>query len=146
MGESGAIDRAIETPEEIAATPTSRTARCGSRARDFGDEKDRVIVRDNGLKTYFASDIAYRLNKRERGFEHLMYIWGADHHGYITRLRAVLIALGGPPERFEVLLMQFVSLFRGGEKSQDVEALGRLSSPCATCARRSATMPPGCST
>jgi len=58
------------------------------------------------------------LNKLERGFEHLMYIWGADHHGYIARLRAALIALGGPPERFEVLLMQIVSLYRGGEKAK----------------------------
>ena len=88
------------------------------KSTDFGDEKDRVIVRDNGLKTYFASDIAYVMNKLERGFEHLMYIWGADHHGYITRLRAVLIALGGPPERFEVLLVQIVTLFRGGEKAR----------------------------
>jgi arginyl-tRNA synthetase len=84
----------------------------------LGDEKDRVIVRDNGIKTYFASDIAYVLNKLERGFEHLIYIWGADHHGYIARLRAALVALGGPPERFEVLLMQIVSLFRGGEKAK----------------------------
>ena len=76
------------------------------------------MVRDNGIKTYFASDIAFILNKRERGFEHLLYIWGADHHGYITRLRAGLIALGGPPECFEVRLVQFVSLFRGGEKAQ----------------------------
>jgi arginyl-tRNA synthetase len=76
------------------------------------------MVRDNGIKTYFASDIAFVLNKLERGFEHLLYIWGADHHGYITRLRAGLIALGGPPERFEVRLVQFVSLFRGGEKAQ----------------------------
>jgi arginyl-tRNA synthetase len=75
-------------------------------------------VRDNGVKTYFASDIAYVLNKLERGFEHLLYIWGADHHGYITRLRAALIALKGQPERFEVLLMQIVSLFRGGEKAK----------------------------
>ena len=76
------------------------------------------MVRDNGMKTYFASDIAYILNKLERGFEHLLYIWGADHHGYIARLRAGLVALGGPPECFEVRLVQFVTLFRGGEKAQ----------------------------
>jgi arginyl-tRNA synthetase len=84
----------------------------------FGDEKDRVMVRDNGVKTYFASDIAFVLNKRERGFEHLLYVWGADHHGYIVRLRAGLEALGGPPECFEVRLIQVVSLFRGGEKAK----------------------------
>jgi len=75
-------------------------------------------VRENGIKTYFASDIAFVLNKRQRGFEHLLYIWGADHHGYITRLRAGLTALGGPTECFEVRLVQFVSLFRGGERVQ----------------------------
>jgi arginyl-tRNA synthetase len=75
-------------------------------------------VRENGAKTYFASDIAYVLNKLERGFEHLMYIWGADHHGYIGRLRAILLALGQPAGRFEVLLMQIVSLYRGGEKAK----------------------------
>ena len=67
------------------------------KSTDYGDEKDRVMVRDNGVKTYFASDIAYVFNKLERGFDHLLYIWGADHHGYITRLRAGLTALGGPP-------------------------------------------------
>jgi arginyl-tRNA synthetase len=70
------------------------------------------------VKTYFASDIAYILNKRERGFEHLLYVWGADHHGYIARLRAGLVALGGPAEAFEVRLIQVVSLFRGGEKAK----------------------------
>jgi arginyl-tRNA synthetase len=75
-------------------------------------------VRENGVKTYFASDIAYVFNKLRRGFDHLLYIWGADHHGYITRLRAGLVALGGPADSFEVRLVQFVSLFRGGEKAQ----------------------------
>ena len=88
------------------------------KSTDYGDEKDRVMVRENGVKTYFASDIAFVFNKLERGFEHLLYIWGADHHGYIARLRAGLVALGGPPECFEVRLVQFVSLFRGGEKAQ----------------------------
>ena len=88
------------------------------KSTDYGDEKDRVMVRENGIKTYFSSDIAFVLNKRERGFEHLLYIWGADHHGYIARLRAGLMALGGPPECFEVRLVQFVTLFRGGEKAQ----------------------------
>jgi arginyl-tRNA synthetase len=76
------------------------------------------MVRENGIKTYFSSDIAFVFNKRERGFEHLLYVWGADHHGYIARVRAGLVALGGPPECFEVRLVQFVTLFRGGEKAQ----------------------------
>jgi arginyl-tRNA synthetase len=117
LSDSGAIDRSIETLKKSGHAYLQDGA-LWFKSTDFGDEKDRVIVRDNGMKTYFASDIAYVLNKLERGFEHLIYIWGADHHGYIARLRAVLVALGGPPERFEVLLMQIVSLFRGGEKAK----------------------------
>ena len=117
LGDSGAIDRSIETLKKSGHAYLKDGA-LWFKSTDFGDEKDRVIVRDNGMKTYFASDIAYVLNKLERGFEHLIYIWGADHHGYIARLRAVLVALGGPPDRFEVLLMQIVSLFRGGEKAK----------------------------
>ncbi|MGQ0384711.1 MAG: arginine--tRNA ligase [Gammaproteobacteria bacterium] len=86
------------------------------RASGFGDEKDRVVVRANGQKTYFASDIAYHLDKRERGFDLLVTILGADHHGYIARVRAGLAAMGEPPESLEVPLVQFVTLFRGGEK------------------------------
>ncbi len=117
LSESGAIDRSIDTLKKSGHAYVKDGA-LWFKSTDFGDEKDRVIVRDNGFKTYFASDIAYVLDKLERGFEHLIYVWGADHHGYIARLRAVLIALGGPPERFEVLLMQIVSLFRGGEKAK----------------------------
>ena len=117
LSDSGAIDRSIDTLKKSGHAYVEGGA-LWFKSTDFGDEKDRVIVRDNGLKTYFASDIAYVLNKLERGFEHLLYVWGADHHGYIARLRAVLIALGLPPGRFEVLLVQIVSLFRGGEKAK----------------------------
>ncbi len=86
------------------------------RSTEYGDEKDRVVVRDNGIKTYFASDIAYHLNKFERGFERLIDIWGADHHGYIPRVRAALKALDLHDEALEVLLVQFATLWRGGEK------------------------------
>src|SRR5690606_32708790 len=86
------------------------------RATEFGDEKDRVGVRENGQKTYFASDIAYHLDKRERGFERLIDVLGADHHAYVARVRAGLAAMGEPPDCLEVPLIQFVSLFRGGEK------------------------------
>jgi len=88
------------------------------RATDFGDEKDRVVVRENGLKTYFASDIAYHLQKRERGFDRLVDVLGADHHGYVARVRAGLVAMGEPGDSLEVRLVQFVTLFRGGEKVQ----------------------------
>ena len=75
-----------------------------------------MVVRENGQKTYFASDIAYHLEKRDRGFERLIDVLGADHHGYIARVRAGLVAMGEPGECLEVNLIQFVSLFRGGEK------------------------------
>jgi arginyl-tRNA synthetase len=86
------------------------------RATAFGDEKDRVVVRANGQKTYFASDIAYHLDKRERGFDELVTILGADHHGYVARVRAGLAAMGEPPESLQVPMVQFVTLFKGGEK------------------------------
>ena len=119
--DSGAIDRSLEALKKSGHSYVKDGA-LWFKSTDFGDEKDRVMVRENGAKTYFASDIAYVLNKLERGFEHLMYIWGADHHGYIARLRAILLSLGQPAERFEVLLV--VSLYRGGE-SENVEAFGR---------------------
>jgi arginyl-tRNA synthetase len=117
LSDSGAVDRAIEALE-AAGHAYLKDGALWFKSTDYGDEKDRVMVRDNGIKTYFASDIAYVLNKRERGFDHLLYIWGADHHGYIARLRAGLLALGGPAGCFEVRLVQFVTLFRGGEKAQ----------------------------
>ncbi|MBN2706689.1 MAG: arginine--tRNA ligase [Deltaproteobacteria bacterium] len=80
----------------------------------FGDEKDRVVVRANGVKTYFASDIAYHREKYERGYDLLIDIWGADHHGYVPRLRAAIEALGHQPESFAAILVQLVSLTRAG--------------------------------
>jgi arginyl-tRNA synthetase len=88
------------------------------RASDFGDEKDRVVVRENGAKTYFASDIAYHFDKRERGFDRLIDILGADHHGYVTRVKAGLAAMGYSADDLEVQLVQFVALYRGGRKVQ----------------------------
>ncbi|MCX7095425.1 MAG: arginine--tRNA ligase [Methylobacter sp.] len=84
----------------------------------LGDEKDRVVVRDNGQSTYFASDIAYHMNKLERGFDLIIDIWGADHHGYIPRVRAAIQALGADVSKLKVLLVQFASLYRGDEKVQ----------------------------
>jgi len=86
------------------------------RAEKFGDEKDRVVVRDNGVKTYFASDIAYHFDKRERDYDYLIDVLGSDHHGYVARVRAGLAAMGYEAECLEVSLMQFVALYRGGEK------------------------------
>jgi arginyl-tRNA synthetase len=88
------------------------------RATEFGDEKDRVVVRANGSRTYFASDIAYHFDKRQRGFDILIDVLGADHHGYITRVGGGLTAMGYAAEDLEVDLVQFVALFRGGKKVQ----------------------------
>jgi len=115
--EDGSIDRAVAKLEQ-GGHAYLKDGALWFKSTDYGDEKDRVMVRENGIKTYFSSDIAFVFNKRERGFEHLLYVWGADHHGYIARVRAGLVALGGPPECFEVRLVQFVTLFRGGAKAQ----------------------------
>ena len=86
------------------------------RSTKFGDEKDRVVVRDNGAPTYFASDIAYHKDKLERGFDECINIWGSDHHGYIPRVKAAMQALELDPQKLNVLLVQFAVLYRGGEK------------------------------
>ena len=86
------------------------------RSTAFGGEKDRAVQRDNGFYTYFASDIAYHANKFERGFDRVVDIWGADHHGYIARVKGALQALDLDPDRMNVALVQFVSLFRDGAK------------------------------
>ena len=88
------------------------------RSTDFGDEKDRVVIRDNGQTTYFASDIAYHLNKLDRGFDKCLDVWGADHHGYVPRVNASIKAMGENPDRLDVLLVQFAVLYSGGEKMQ----------------------------
>ncbi|MCP5142644.1 MAG: arginine--tRNA ligase [Chromatiales bacterium] len=88
------------------------------RSTEFGDEKDRVVVRDNGQTTYFASDIAYHLEKFERGFERVIDVWGADHHGYVPRVKAALTAMGQDAGKLDVLLVQFAILYKGGERMQ----------------------------
>jgi len=88
------------------------------RSTEFGDEKDRVLVRDNGQTTYFASDIAYHMNKLERGYDRVIDVWGADHHGYVPRVKAALAAIGDDVRKLDVLLVQFAVLYRGGEKVQ----------------------------
>ncbi len=87
-------------------------------AKKFHDEKDRVVIRENGQPTYFALDTAYHLNKLERGIDRIIDVWGADHHGYVPRLKAAIAAMGEGPDKLDVLLIQFVSLYRGGKKVQ----------------------------
>jgi arginyl-tRNA synthetase len=112
---SGAVERAIDRLEQAGALYRQDGA-LWFRASAFGDDEDRVLVRANGQQTYFAPDIAYHLRKRERGFARLIDVLGADHHGYVARLRGALVAMGEPGECLEACLIQFVSLFRAGEK------------------------------
>jgi arginyl-tRNA synthetase len=115
LNQSGAVDRAIEKLRASGHMYTKDGAEW-FKSTDYGDDEDRVVIRANGEKTYFASDIAYHYDKRQRGHELLIDVWGADHHGYVTRVRGALQALGAPADCFEVTLLQLVSLFRGGEK------------------------------
>ncbi len=88
------------------------------RSTEFGDDKDRVVIKKNGEYTYFAPDIAYHREKVARGFDELIDIWGADHHGYVPRIQAVIQALGCPRDSLKVLLVQMVSLLKGGQPVQ----------------------------
>ena len=85
------------------------------RSTDYGDDKDRVVIRAGGEPTYLAADIAYHKDKFERGFGRVINLWGADHHGYICRVKAAIQAMGGNPDKLTVMLLQMVSLLRGGE-------------------------------
>jgi arginyl-tRNA synthetase len=97
-----------------------------ARTTRFGDDKDRVIERSSGQHTYFASDIAYHQEKRERGFDRMIDVWGADHHGYVQRMKAAFAALGGDPDRLELLIMQFVHLVERGERSSMSKRAGEF--------------------
>jgi len=112
---SGAVDDAIEQLRQKDFI-YEKEGKVWFRSTAFDDEKDRVLVRDNGLKTYIASDIAYHKNKLDRGYDEIIDIWGSDHHGYVARVKAAMDALSGRADSLEVLLVQFVNLYEGGEK------------------------------
>ncbi len=114
--DTGLVERAVDQLERQGHIYVQDGAKW-FRSTAFGDEKDRVVQRENGLYTYFASDIAYHLNKYERGFDRIIDIWGADHHGYIPRVKGAIAALGLPPEKLEVALVQFAVLYRNGQKT-----------------------------
>ena len=114
---SGEIDAAIATLQERGHLYEQGGA-LWFKSTDFGDDKDRVVRRDNGESTYFASDIAYIANKFSRGFDRIIYVWGADHHGYIVRIKAAAQALGFDPERLTIRLVQFAILYKNGERLQ----------------------------
>lgn len=112
-----AVQHALQLLEDGGHTYRSEGA-LWLRSSELGDDKDRVLMRSTGEHTYFASDIAYHQAKRERGFQRQLDVWGADHHGYVSRMRAAYQALGGDPDELELLIMQLVHLVRGGEKAQ----------------------------
>mgnify|MGYP002078771657 CR=1 FL=1 len=114
--DTGLVEKAV-TALEAAGHIYLQDGAKWFRSTAFGDEKDRVVQRENGLFTYFASDIAYHANKYERGFDRIIDIWGADHHGYIPRVKGALEALGLPPEKLDVALVQFAVLYRDGQKA-----------------------------
>lgn len=113
--ESGVVDQAIEQLK-AANILYQQEGAWWFRSTEFGDEKDRVVVRDNGQATYFASDIAYHLQKYQQGFDQIIDIWGADHHGYIPRVKAAVQAMHQDVDKLRVLLVQFAVLYRGSEK------------------------------
>lgn len=115
--DDGSIQRALQRLDAAGYLYKQEGATWFASSR-LGDEKDRVVVRDNGQSTYFASDIAYHMNKLDRGFERIVNIWGADHHGYIPRVKAAMQALGADESKLKVLLVQFAVLYRGDEKVQ----------------------------
>ena len=115
--DAGDVGRAVERLRERGHVYEHEGA-LWFRSTAFGDEKDRVLVRENGESTYFASDVAYAANKFERGFERAIYVWGADHHGYIARVKAAVEALGYDRRAVEILIVQFAVLYRGGVRMQ----------------------------
>lgn len=117
LSTDGSIDQALSRVDERGFL-YKRDGATWFKASELGDEKDRVVIRDNGKKTYFSSDIAYHYNKRERGFDLLLDVLGSDHHGYIARVRAGLEAMGYEGASLEVELVQFVTLYRAGKKAQ----------------------------
>jgi arginyl-tRNA synthetase len=124
-GDSSLVEHMLSILERQGETYRNEGA-VWLRTTDFGDDKDRVLVRSDGEYTYFASDIAYHQSKRERGFGRQIDIFGADHHGYVGRLKAAYAALGGDPEHLEVLIMQLVHLVRSGERAQMSKRAGEF--------------------
>lgn len=115
--DDGSTEKGIQALKDAGHTYEQKGA-LWFRAIAFGDEKDRVLVRANGQTTYFASDVAYHWNKYSRGFDRVIDIFGADHHGYVTRVKAAVHALGHDDNALDVLLVQFATLYRHGERVQ----------------------------
>jgi arginyl-tRNA synthetase len=125
LHENGLVEHAFERLDEMGTSYRSEGA-LWLRTTDFGDDKDRVLERSTGQHTYFASDIAYHQEKRERGFDRLIDVWGADHHGYVQRTKAAFGALGGDPDKLELLIMQFVHLIERGDRASMSKRAGEF--------------------
>jgi arginyl-tRNA synthetase len=126
LHESGAVDKALDRLREQGHV-FEQDGAVWLRTTDFGDDRDRVLVRSNGEKTYFASDAAYFLNKRDRGFSPAIYLLGADHHGYVGRLKAIVACAGADPDRdIEVLIGQFVKMLKDGEEVRMSKRAGNI--------------------
>jgi arginyl-tRNA synthetase len=124
-GAPSPVDHALALLEQSGHTYRSEGA-LWLRTTDYGDDKDRVLVRSSGEHTYFASDIAYHQDKRERGFDRQIDVWGADHHGYVARMKGAYEALGSDAEHLEMLIMQLVHLVRRGERAQMSKRAGEF--------------------
>jgi arginyl-tRNA synthetase len=124
-GTPSPVQRALSLLAERGLTYRSEKA-IWLRSTEFGDDKDRVLVRSSGEHTYFASDIAYHQDKRERGYERQIDVWGADHHGYVQRMKAAYEMLGGDPRQLELIIMQLVHLVRRGERAQMSKRAGEF--------------------
>jgi len=123
----GEVETALAQLDEAGHTYRSEDA-LWLRTTTFGDDKDRVLIRANGEPTYLAADVAYHWDKLERGFERLVDVLGADHHGYVARLRAAIAGLGADPERFEALIMRLVHIVESGERTQMSKRSGEFVS------------------
>ncbi len=124
-GHPSPVEHTFEVLAEQGRTYTAEGA-LWLRTTEFGDDKDRVLVRSSGEHTYFASDTAYHQDKRERGFQRQIDVWGADHHGYVARTKAAYEALGGDPGELELLIMQLVHLVRSGDRAQMSKRAGEF--------------------
>ena len=122
---AGAIDKACQVLKQRGYT-YEKDGALWLKTMEFGDDKDRVVIRDNGVPTYFAADIAYHMDKFQRGFDTVINIWGADHHGYICRVKASIAAMGYDSEALEVMILQMVNLYQGGELVKMSKRTGQL--------------------